>query len=429
MSTESIIGIVSGIIGIGTFLYGCYLWLQKKMQKRPMNELFKELMQKELHDTDRRKILKKLNTYPLINYRINQDYIASFELGNRGPEAVMLDMFISNNIEPTDDLCKELYGVKMPSLQSKFSEKKKNKTEQTIEPPTVSEEKTMIENPSNKSEGQTVFMSELLKRDYPVTCGRLVEILQKHHVDFKFLKGTEDIWCRDYMPVQNRFGKLIQFKYEPSYLTEKEEWKKSISDVKKVCQLNNLTPAEFSRINLDGGNVLVCDDRAIISKRIYEENPDLTKDYIDSELERLLECEVIMIPAYAKKYDMTGHADGMVRFVDRNTIIGNKLENEFANWRKEMQEVIAKYNLRYIDVPLLTDMKDRKHPLSAQGVYVNFLEVNNLIVLPIFGRPEDDEVKKIMKETFPDRVIEPIDYNDVALEGGLVNCTTWVMRT
>lgn len=287
----------------------------------------------------------------------------------------------------------------------------------------------MIENPSNKSEGQTVFMSELLKRDYPVTCGRLVEILQKHHVDFKFLKGTEDIWCRDYMPVQNRFGKLIQFKYEPSYLTEKEEWKKSISDVKKVCQLNNLTPAEFSRINLDGGNVLVCDDRAIISKRIYEENPDLTKDYIDSELERLLECEVIMIPAYAKKYDMTGHADGMVRFVDRNTIIGNKLENEFANWRKEMQEVIAKYNLRYIDVPLLTDMKDRKHPLSAQGVYVNFLEVNNLIVLPIFGRPEDDEVKKIMKETFPDRVIEPIDYNDVALEGGLVNCTTWVMRT
>lgn len=427
MSTESIIGIVSGIIGIGTFLYGCYLWLQKKMQKRPMNELFKELMQKELHDTDRRKILKKLNTYPLINNRINEEYIKAFELGNRGPEAVMLDMFISNDIEPTDDLCKELYGVKMPSLQSKYSEKKKNNTEQTIEPPIISEEENMMENSSNKPGDQTVFVSELLKRDYPDTCGRLVEILQKHQVNFKFLKGTEDIWCRDYMPVQNRYGKLIQFKYEPSYLTEKEEWKKSISDVKKVCQLNNLTP-EFSRINLDGGNVLICDDRAIISKRIYEENPDLTKEYIDSELERLLECEVIMIPAYAKKYDMTGHADGMVRFVDRNTIIGNKLENEFANWRKEMQEIIAKYNLRYIDVPLLTDMKDRKHPLSAQGVYVNFLEVNNLIVLPIFGRPEDDEVIKIMKESFSDRVIETINYNDIALEGGLVNCTTWVMR-
>ena len=426
MSTESIIGVVSGIIGIGTFLYGCYLWLKKRMEKRPMIELFKEMMQKNLHDTDRRKILKKLNTYPLINYKINADYIEAFELGNRGPEAVLLDIFISNDIEPTDDLCKEIYGVKMPSWQAKYAEKKNN-SELKTETPIVSEEKIMTKIPSKRIGEQTVFMSELLKKDYPDTCGRLMEILQKHQVNFKFLKGTEDIWCRDYMPVQNRYGKLIQFKYEPSYLTENEEWRKSISDVEKVCQLNDLT-AEPSQINLDGGNVLICDDRAIISKRIYEENPDLSKEYIDSELERLLECEVIMIPAYAKKYDMTGHADGMVRFVDRNTIIGNKLENEFANWRKEMQEVIAKYNLKYIDVPLLTDMKDRKHPLSAQGVYVNFLEVNNLIVLPVFGRPEDDEVIKIMTDTFPDRVIEPIDYNDVALEGGLVNCTTWVAK-
>lgn len=125
MSTESIIGVVSGIIGIGTFLYGCYLWLKKRMEKRPMIELFKEMMQKNLHDTDRRKILKKLNTYPLINYKINADYIDAFELGNRGPEAVLLDIFISNDIEPTDDLCKEIYGVKMPSWQAKYAEKKR----------------------------------------------------------------------------------------------------------------------------------------------------------------------------------------------------------------------------------------------------------------------------------------------------------------
>ena len=123
MSAESIIGIVSGSLGIAAFFYGSYCWLQKKMQQRPMTELFKELMQPELHDTDRRKILKRLNTYPLINYRINADYISAFELGNRGPEAVLLDIFISNDIEPTDDLCKEIYGVKMPSWQAKYAEK------------------------------------------------------------------------------------------------------------------------------------------------------------------------------------------------------------------------------------------------------------------------------------------------------------------
>ena len=53
--------------------------------------------------------------------------------------------------------------------------------------------------------------------------------------------------------------------------------------------------------------------------------------------------------------------------------------------------------------------------------------VNNLIVLPVFGREEDKQAVEIMQKTFPDRVIETLNYNDVAQEGGLLNCTTWVV--
>ena len=124
---------------------------------------------------------------------------------------------------------------------------------------------------------------------------------------------------------------------------------------------------------------------------------------------------------------MTGHADGMVRFVDKNTILGNNLDAEFKYWRVEMENVIAKYNLKYIDVPFF-EPKDPKHPLSSIGVYVNYLEVNNLIVLPVFGRDEDTQAIDVIQKTFPNKTIETIDYNDVALEGGLVNCTTWVIK-
>ena len=124
---------------------------------------------------------------------------------------------------------------------------------------------------------------------------------------------------------------------------------------------------------------------------------------------------------------MTGHADGMVRFVNRSTIIGNKMADEFKYWQEGMQKVIKQYNLEYIDMPFF-EPKDSKHPLSAVGVYVNYLEVNNLIVLPVFGRDEDKQAVEILKTAFPDRVIETIDYNDVAYEGGLVNCTTWVVK-
>ena len=93
-----------------------------------------------------------------------------------------------------------------------------------------------------------------------------------------------------------------------------------------------------------------------------------------------------------------------------------------------MQRVIDKYGLTYIEVPLITDIIDNEHPDSAIGVYVNYLEVDNLIVMPIFGRAEDIQAKDIIQKAFPDKVIETIDYNDVALEGGLLNCTTWVFR-
>ena len=276
--------------------------------------------------------------------------------------------------------------------------------------------------PSNE---QTVYLSELLMDKYPETCKNLIAILEKHNVKYSFIKGTKDIWCRDYMPVQTESGKFIQFRYEPSYLKGKKEWEDSRSDVKEICRLNNID-ATFSDINLDGGNVLICDGRAILSDRIFSENPNYEKDSLINELSKLLECEIIIIPA--QKGDMTGHADGMVRFVDRNTILGNKLADEYKYWQKGMQKVIDTYNLTYIDVPFITDIKDPKHPDSAIGIYVNFLDVNDLIVMPIFNRDEDRQVLEILKKTFPNKIIETIDYNDVAKEGGLLNCTTWVVR-
>jgi agmatine deiminase len=277
-------------------------------------------------------------------------------------------------------------------------------------------------NPHNE---QTVYLSELLMSKFPETCKNLITILEKHHVKYSFIKGTKDIWCRDYMPVQTESGKFIQFRYEPSYLKGKKEWEDSRSDVKEVCRLNNID-ATFSDINLDGGNVLICDGRAILSDRIFSENPNYEKDSLINELSKLLECEIIIIPA--QKGDYTGHADGMVRFVDRNTILGNKLADEYKYWQKGMQKVIDTYNLTYIDVPFITDIKDPKHPGSAIGIYVNFLEVNDLIVMPIFNRDEDRQVLEILQRTFPNKIIETIDYNDVAKEGGLLNCTTWVVN-
>ena len=176
--------------------------------------------------------------------------------------------------------------------------------------------------------------------------------------------------------------------------------------------------------------MLICEGRAIISDRIFEENPTIEKNVLINKLSNLLECEIIIIPALkSKEEDMTGHADGMVRFVNRNTVIGNeRLPNEYKYMKEGLQNAIDKYNLTYIDIPYFED-KDREHPISAVGIYVNYLEVNDLIVFPVFGREEDAQAIEIIKRVFPNKQVETINYNDVAKEGGLLNCTTWVVNS
>lgn len=394
-------------------------------KKRPAKMIFDQIFNKNITDEQRKDLLKKLNKYKFFNKQIRKDYIQAFALGKRGPEDLLFDICDSNNIEPTDDMSKSALGYISKTLKTRYSEKRqslKEETTSTTIKPIESKKPEVIE--SNPSGGQTVFLSEILKEKYPNTCNKLISIFDKHQVKYSFLKATKDIWCRDYMPVQTPSGKLIQFTYNPSYLKGNKEWEESRSDVKDVCRMNNIN-AEFSDINLDGGNVLVFDDRAIISDRIFSENPNRDKDELVKELGKQLECEIIIIPA--EKDDMTGHADGMVRFVNRDTILGNNRADEYKYWREGMQKVIDKYGLTYIDIPFFAP-KDSKHPLSAVGIYVNYLEVNNLIVLPVFGRDEDKLAVDIIQKTFPERVVETIDYNDVAYEGGLLNCTTWVVK-
>lgn len=416
MSIESVIGIIAGLIAIG----GAVISLYKKLKKRPLTELMNQLVAKKLSSKQHRTILRKMSIQ--LGGKIKNEYIQKFVLNDRGKEAVFMDICESNEIEPTEEICKKFMNADMKKFRADYNSRRNN----TI--PSFKSEKTQTFPSSLDNEGQTVYMSELLMSRYPETCKNLIKVLEKHKVNYSFIKSTKDIWCRDYMPVQTASGKLIQFSYDPSYLKGKKEWEESRSDVKEICEKNNIVATE-SDINLDGGNVLICDGRAIISDRIYSENPDKTREELRKELAMLLECEIIVIPSLNKTADFTGHADGMVRFVDRNTVLGIKYDDRYKkDWWKNTQKVLDTYNISFIEVPFFEDEPDSEHPESAIGVYVNYLEVNDLIVVPVFGREEDARAIEIIQKTFPNKQIETINYNDVAKEGGLLNCTTWVVK-
>jgi len=420
MSTEFIIGTAIGIVGIVPVIIQFVKWIRKPN----LRDLMAKLTDSSLSTQAHRKVLKKMNRMLLpLGKHISAEYINSFELEKRGKEVVFMDLCLKNDWEPTKELCTMFLNGDYPSIRKKYWEMKK--VQSTMEEPTsepIAKEEVNKEKPFGN---EIVYMSELLEERFPDSFKRLTAILKKHGVEYRLLKGTKDIWCRDYMPIQTESGKLIQFRYDPSYLKGQKEWEESRSDVREVCRQNGFEPI-FSTINLDGGNVLLCSGRAIVSDRIFSENPEYTdKEQLVRELSDLLEAEIVVIPA--QKGDYTGHADGMVRFIDHDTILGNNRSEEYKYWSKGMEKVLKEKKLKYVDVPFFYGYKDSKHPENAIGIYVNYLEVGNLIVLPVFEVEgnKDTEAIETFKRVFPDKIIETINYNEVALEGGVLNCSTW----
>ena len=424
MSTEFIVGTIIGVIGLIPVVIQFVKWVRKRLNLR---NLMNKLVDNSLSTKDHRKVLKLMNVKLLpIGKRISSEYINSFVLNKRGKEAIFTDLCLKHDWEPTKELCEMFMNGDYPSIRKKYWDMKKEHQKKEESAPKKTEKVEAVQaQPKGK---EVVYLSGLLEEQFPECFNRLTSVLKKHSVEYRLLKGTKDIWCKDYMPIQTESGKLIQFRYEPSYLKGNKEWEDSRSDVREVCRLNGFEPV-FSNINLDGGNVLLCSGRAIVSDRIFTENPEYTdKQQLVKDLSELLEAEVIIIPA--QKADMTGHADGMVRFIDHDTLLGNNRSVEYKYWTNGIEKVLKDYSLKYIDVPFFYGYKDSKHPDHAIGVYVNYLEVGNLIVLPVFEVEgnKDAEAIAAFKQIFPDKIIETINYNDIALEGGVLNCTTWVYR-
>lgn len=156
--------------------------------------------------------------------------------------------------------------------------------------------------------------------------------------------------------------------------------------------------------------------RVIISNRVFFEKPDCDIAELVRELTRLLEAEVIIIPSL--KSDMTGHADGMVRFLDEHTAIGNCVPSK-NGLEQRIKRVIRMHGIDVIDFPYQTGSG-----ISAVGSYLNFLETESCIFLPTFGIDMDATAIATARRIFTKKVV-PVNIQEIAKDGGCLNCISW----
>lgn len=272
-----------------------------------------------------------------------------------------------------------------------------------------------------------VYFSSLIKERQALKSFWLYleKTLKRAGIPYGFIENTNDIWCRDYMPVQVAPKAFVQFKYYPSSC-DNEKYRPTITDTSQV-RLSSPLPGITTQhpLLLDGGNVVRATNAVVMTEHIFKENKTLDKEDVVSQLKRALQVEQLyVIPS--QPYDFTGHADGMVRFVDENTLLVADYSQELDYWKTRYRNALQKTGLRLIDFPAVnTKRKNKGGDYTAHGCYINFAWIGDVILFPQFDLLEDNAALKEVKQVFKDYEVIPVPAADIAEDGGVLNCATW----
>ena len=84
-----------------------------------------------------------------------------------------------------------------------------------------------------------VFFSALFRERCPIAFRGLTEVLDRYEVPWSLLEGTNDIWCRDYLPIQVLPNHFVGYDYHPDYLLRNAKDEATITDLMEELQTVN----------------------------------------------------------------------------------------------------------------------------------------------------------------------------------------------
>jgi len=267
-----------------------------------------------------------------------------------------------------------------------------------------------------------VYISDLLETKAPKAFEQLKHWFDKLEIKYATLPNTKDLWVVDFMPLQIRQDYFLQYEYDPDYLKPKK-YQATKSDQKAICNEIGIIPNKVS-IVLDGGNVIKCKTKAILTTKVFKENPDYPEHNLIAEIKNQLQVDqVIIIPQEPK--DFVGHSDGMIRFIDEETVLINSYPKDktYEDFAYSLRWSLRNAGLHYVEFPYTSWKNEDEN--DASGCYINFLEVGNYIFYPVFADHSDQLALIQLQKVFKDRHFIDIDCRDLAKFGGVLNCATW----
>jgi agmatine/peptidylarginine deiminase len=267
-----------------------------------------------------------------------------------------------------------------------------------------------------------VYFSALLKIQHPKFCKELESILNEEAVQYGWLDDTLDIWCRDYMPLQISESEFLHFNYYPDYLLNCLKYRGTITNSIRVEQNLGLKCDNLNLI-LDGGNIIKTPNAIIVMDKLFKENRLPQATIIELLKEKCHVQDVVQL-RWNENIERYGHADGVVRYIGNNTVILTnyhqfKGSKELA---KEYYSILSKkFKVEVVDF-------NENSVDKNSWAYINYLQVGNFILLPIFNIPEDELAYSKFRNLFPSMHIRKIQATEIVKKDGVLNCISWNIK-
>ena len=267
----------------------------------------------------------------------------------------------------------------------------------------------------------TVFLSEWLPEVCPTLYQSLAKVLKDNAVHYRILGNTNDIWCRDFMPIQTDEKRFVFYQYNPDYLQDKHK-RRYITNVNHVQNIDFLRQAETANLDLvlDGGNVVKCGNKVVMTEKVFVENNDRSHHEVQRLLEDAFRCDIVFLPW--DENEKCGHSDGIIHYVGGNRVLLTNYDDLDKTFAQAFLRILEKH---FEVIPLKYNVK-RQHARS--WAYINYLQVDNLVLVPQLGIPEDGQALQQIAEALPACKVVGVPALEAVRKGGALNCISWNIK-
>jgi agmatine deiminase len=246
---------------------------------------------------------------------------------------------------------------------------------------------------------------------------------------------SNDAWCRDHgaLFVRRRDGRRLALdfgfnawggKYPPWDLDAGVA--RAMAAHVHVPSITLPTVLEGGALDTNGQGVMLTTASCVL-------NPNRNAAPARAAAERLLAAcfgtpQVIWLEGDVPGDDTDGHVDNLARFVAPDSVLSvtpqrprTAAEHALAANLVRIEEAGRRFGLTLNAQPLPVPQTFQAQT-GLPASYANFYIGNRVVLMPVFGDPQDDAACALVEAAFPGRRLQPIDCSSIIVGLGSLHC-------